>query len=140
MATQTNEFQRQGYNVNPRLGKSQSLGEYAAARAVHILVGLACAGIAGWQLFFATQFNPYVFWVALFLAAVRSLSVSLEPKGRCVNFCVALGCRSVLSVCAHANKLLFAGTSHPSAASWRMPLAVQHRRYVTYHECKQMVH
>jgi cytochrome b561 len=46
--------------VNLPLTKEQPLGEFAA-RVLHIVIGVLCFAVSGWQLFFADQFNPYAF-------------------------------------------------------------------------------
>ena len=47
--------------MNPRQTGNQTPQEYVA-RALHVVLGLLCLGLAGDVLLGAEVFNPYVFW------------------------------------------------------------------------------
>lgn len=43
------------------------------ARAIHVLIGTGCLGVAGWFLFFVSPFNHFGFWGFLIVGVLLLL-------------------------------------------------------------------
>ena len=50
------------------------------ARAIHVVAGVGCLGVAGWFLFFVSPFNHFGFWGFLLFGALLLLIGVFGPR------------------------------------------------------------
>ena len=92
MALPASKRIRLNSNVRPLMLSrpvSQSRSE-AFVRLIHITIGLACTGVAGWFLLFVAPFNYYGFFGFAVLACI-ALAVGLFGDRRLVFWCLVWG-------------------------------------------------